>query len=263
MTTNDSVCLWVVVFTMSGREPEHQIAVPIIQQSWRRVTWLYWPIDPEAIARSLPAELEPDLIAGQAWIAVTPFEVRRFGVVGLPTVPRLSSFSETNVRTYVRHRNGSDGLWFFSLDVDSTLNVLGGRVIGLPYFRSTMSVDGDDTIRYRCRRLGRDGHHDITVRPGPPVTPDATIDRLTGRWRAYTTIGNHTFEIPVSHQPWPLQTAEIVALDESLISAAGLPTPTGAPLAHWSAGVDAIFGRVRTGWPYRGLRERPSRRSPT
>src|SRR4051812_28896942 len=137
---------------MSGREPEARIQRPVIRQSWRRVAFLHWETDPDAVARVLPDDLEPDLVDGRAWVAITAFEVQRFRFMGLPAIPRVSHFAETNVRTYVRHRNGDDGLWFLSLEVASRVNVVGGRLIGAPYFCSVLSIDGEETIRYRCRR---------------------------------------------------------------------------------------------------------------
>jgi uncharacterized protein YqjF (DUF2071 family) len=234
------------MLVMSGREPEERVQSPLVEQAWRRLTFLHWPTDVDAVARLLPDDLEPDLVDGNAWVAITPFEVRRFRPLGRKSISVLPPFSETNVRTYVRHRNGKDGIRFLSLDVDSTLNVIGGRLIGTPYFRSTMSVTGDGTIRYRCRRLASGASHDITVRPGVPIEPDRTIDQLTGRWRAFTSVADHTLELPVEHPPWLLRTAEVISLDETLIAAIGLPTPATPPIAHYSHGVDARLGPPRS-----------------
>jgi uncharacterized protein YqjF (DUF2071 family) len=46
------------------------------------------------------------------------------------------------------------------------------------------------------------------------------------------------------HEPWPLHHARVIAVDDHLVAAAGLPPPRGEPLAHYSPGVD-----VRIGWP--------------
>jgi uncharacterized protein len=235
---------------MSGRLPEENVLAPIVRQDWRSLAFMHWPVDPEALVRLLPDDLEPDLVDGRAWIGLTPFRVQRARVGGLPIAFPRSAFSETNLRTYVRHRNGNDGLWFLSLDVDSTANVAGGRLIGAPYFRSRMSVtatsvDGAEAIRYRCRRLGSDVGHDVTVIPGESIEPDAWLDQLTGRWRAYTVVAGRTLEVPVSHEPWPLRDATIAAIEESVVAASGLPAPTSDLVAHCSDGVDARLGRPR------------------
>ena len=60
--------------------------------------------------------------------------------VFLPSLPGLSNFHELNVRTYV-HLNGVPGVWFFSLDTNSMLAVLGARVaFHLPYFGARMRL---------------------------------------------------------------------------------------------------------------------------
>jgi hypothetical protein len=104
-----------------------------------------------AIARLAPDGLTPDLVDGTAWVSVTPFAVERFRVLAAPPLPGLSSFPETNVRTYVRTDDGRDGLWFFSIDVARASNTLGGRMPDVPYFPAAMSVCGTETARYRSR----------------------------------------------------------------------------------------------------------------
>jgi uncharacterized protein YqjF (DUF2071 family) len=227
---------------MAGREPEERV-VPIVRQSWRRLSFLHWRVDADLIARRLPAGLKPELIDGSAWVAITPFAVDRCTMAGVP----MGAFRETNLRTYVRHRDGRDGLWFLSIDVSSAANAAGGRAIGVPYFLSRMSVQDGDQVRYRCtRRTGPSAGHDITVVPGPSIEPDETIDRLTGRWRAFTALAGRVIEVAVSHEPWPLQSATVTGCDETLFQAAGLPPPEGEPVAHFSAGVDARLGPGRS-----------------
>ena len=74
----------------------------------------------------------------------------------------MSTFPETNLRTYVRGPDGRDGIWFFSLEADSLPLVLGARTLyGVPYRWADMSVERTgDVIRYRSRR-----------RLGPPAEP--------------------------------------------------------------------------------------------
>ena len=71
-----------------------------------------------------------------------------------PSIPGVSAFPETNVRTYV-HRHGCDpGVWFLSLDAASSLGVqIGRQKWGLPYHRSAMTVRRRKlNMRYTCER---------------------------------------------------------------------------------------------------------------
>lgn len=236
---------------MAGNRPEERVAWPLFRQDWRQTTFLHWRYGRDDLRPLLPAALEPDIVDGSAWVSITPFRVERFRLLAAPAVPGLSSFPETNVRTYVRTRHGRDGLWFLSLDVGSTGNAVAGRIAGAPYFRSAMSVRSSDTVRYRSRRLvGPRAEHDIVVRPGPPVPPGDEVARLlAGRWRAFSCMGSRLIEAPVEHEPWPLRSARVERLEETLIAAAGLPPPRSEPLVHFAEAVDARFGspaRVET-----------------
>jgi uncharacterized protein YqjF (DUF2071 family) len=236
---------------MAGHHPEGTVPWPLVQQSWRRVAFLHWPVEPDAVARLLPPGLIPDVVAGSAWLGVVAFEIHRFRILGLPPLPGLRSFPETNLRTYVRDHNGRDGVWFLSLDVASTLNAIGGRLIGARYHRSTMSVAAEgSTVRYRCRRLTGRAGHDIAVRPEPgDLTGDALATSLAGRWRAFTSVAHRLVEVRVEHQPWPLRPASLVDLHETLrlAAAAALVTQNAPSLVFYADGVDARLGPVGPG----------------
>lgn len=236
---------------MAGPLPEQRVPWPAVAQSWRHVSFLHWPLPAEVVAAHLPAGLEPDLWESQAWVSITPFLVERFRLPPLPPLPRLSRFPETNLRTYVRGPDGVDGLWFFSLEADSAVTVVGAWAgTGVPYRWSAMDVEAGETITYTARRRPphRPHGHRIMVRPRGPLLPGemSELDHfLTGRWRAYTTVAGVLAVIPVDHQPWPLQEAELLDLEEDLFTAAGLPAPTRPPLVSYAPGVDARLGPVR------------------
>jgi uncharacterized protein YqjF (DUF2071 family) len=45
---------------------------------------------------------------------------------------------------------------------------------------------------------------------------------------------------PVSHEAWPLRTARLVSLAQTLTTAAGLPEPAGEPSVRYSDGVTDV-----------------------
>src|SRR4051812_42566876 len=118
---------------MAGNRPEEQVAAPVVTQSWRDVAFLHWRVDPETVARLLPAPLEVDLVDGSAWVGLTPFRVERMRAFGAVPVSMRSTFPETNLRTYVRAPDGGDGIYFLSIDVPTVANVTGGRIAGVAY----------------------------------------------------------------------------------------------------------------------------------
>src|SRR5215216_3123991 len=142
---------------MSGADPEEVVRAPMVLQRWRHVAFLHWRYEPSVVRAVLPRGVEVDTFDGSAWVSITPFRVEGFRPVVLPPLPVLSDYPETNVRTYGRGPDGTDGLWFLSLDVDSLVSVGAARVLlGLPYEWSTMSVtqQGLRTSYVSRRRYG-------------------------------------------------------------------------------------------------------------
>ena len=215
------------------------------------MSFLHWPYDPSELRRLVPKELELDLWDDAAWVGLTPFKVVGFRLPGTPPIPGLSSFPETNLRTYVKGPDGRDGLFFLSLEVDSVATAIGARLgFGVPYFWSDMEIqEAGSTVTYRSKRR-RTGEteppmHHIVVRPGHVLTETELTDRdhwLTGRWRAWTRVAGRTASVAVRHEPWPLWSAEVEELHETVLAAAGLASPAQPPVVHFSPGVDAHLG---------------------
>jgi uncharacterized protein YqjF (DUF2071 family) len=235
---------------MAGANPEEHVVWPLIYQRWRRFTFLHWAYDPADVQRLLPSGLDVHTHHGVAWVGITPFLLCDFRPPGFPAIPGLSTFPETNVRTYVVDRNGLDGLWFPSLDASGLATVLGARAcLWVPYHWAAMTVEANSTVTYRSRRRHPPAaRHHIVVEPGSPLAAEELGERdhfLTGRWRAFTKVAGCLVNVPVKHQAWPLWSVQIHQLDQDLLTAAGLPTPEGQPVAHYSPGVDVHFGPPR------------------
>ena len=231
--------------TMSGQEPEEEVLAPASRQRWEAMTFLHWRYGVEELQALLPAGLTVDTNDGTGWVSITPFLMKDFRLGPLPPVPGASDFPETNVRTYVRGPDGRDGLWFFSLEADSIATVLGASsVYGVPYQFADMAVAQGEVVRYRSRRPDSPGiGHDITIRPeGPSPAPSELDHWLTGRWRAYSLVAGRLATVPVQHQPWPLWDASVVNLEQTLLTAAGLPDPRDDPRVQYSPGVDVRLG---------------------
>jgi hypothetical protein len=215
-----------------------------MSQTWRRLTFLHWPYDPEVVRPLLPQDLTLDTFDNAAWIGLVPFEIHNLR--GVPHFP------ETNVRTYVIGPDGSRAVWFFSLDADRLAAVLGARVgYHLPYFWAKMQVTSEKgAIHYRSRR--RPPHStsvrsDIVVRPGGRFAGEELSDLdhfLTARYRLYAVNHGRLSWAQIEHEPWPLARATVIALDQSLIDAAGLRAPEGAPLVHYAAEISVKIGHA-------------------
>lgn len=222
---------------------------PTFVQNWRRLTFLHWPVAPEAVAGMLPPGTRPDTLDGLTYVGLVPFLMHRVGLGPGPGLPYLGTFCETNVRLYSVDAEGRRGVVFRSLDAARLAPVLVGRAgVGLPYIWSSMRMRRDGSvITYECRRRGRAGrgaHSTARVRPGAPVTDPSPLEHfLTARWGLHVSWRGRTVHLPNEHAPWPLHRAELLDLDDTLIQAAGLPQPPGPPVSVlYSPGVAVRFG---------------------
>ncbi len=223
---------------------------PVMLHRWERLTFLHWAFDPDVVQRLLPGGLEAEVIDGAAWAGLVPFFMR-VATPGGARVPWASEFCETNVRTYVRDRDGRSGIWFLSLDAARLGAVVTARTTyRLPYFWSRMRIGQQGReITYRCRRRwpGPRGAASVArVVIGDRFSPADLGERdhfLTARWILFSHSGTRLRFARAAHPPWPLHRATVTGLDDGLIQAAGLPPPQGDPLVHYSPGVDVRIGR--------------------
>jgi uncharacterized protein YqjF (DUF2071 family) len=222
--------------------PPHRIPFAVMRQTWRDLTFLHWPCDPVLVRPLVPRPLELDLHDGAAWIGLVPFSITGLTLPHAPAVPWLSRFHETNVRTYVADEAGRRGVWFFSLDAARLAAVLGARAAyALPYYWARMRVDtGPRSVRYTSRRIaGPAAAAEIEIEPGDPIPEPTPFEVfLTARFRLFARRGHRILRADIEHPPWPLHRATVISLCESLIAAAGLPDPSGPPLAHFAPRID-------------------------
>jgi uncharacterized protein YqjF (DUF2071 family) len=220
---------------------------------WDELTFLHWRFKPEDVQRRLPKGLTVETFDGSAWVGLVPFFIR-VGLSGIPSVPWVSRFAETNVRTYVRSADGASGIWFFSLDAARLGAVVTARTTyRLPYFWSRMEVDHrGSTISYDCRRRWpgpRGAASRAVIEIGERFEPNELTELdhfLTARWALFSAPRTGLRHARAFHDPWPLHRGRVTELHDELVAAAALPEPTAEPIVHYSQSVT-----VRIGWPSR------------
>ncbi|WP_319428651.1 YqjF family protein [Mycobacterium sp. RTGN5] len=216
-------------------------------QSWRDLTFVHWPVRPDDVAPLYPPGTRPDVFDGVTYVGLVPFRMGYTKVGAAPALPYFGAFAETNVRLYSIDDAGRHGVLFRSLESARLAVVPAIRLtLGVPYTWARMQVTrSPGVISYdSVRRWPQRGLRSrVTVRLGETVEPTALETWLTSRWGAHTRKAGRTWWVPNEHDPWPLQAASLLHLDDELVAAGGVRT-AGEPLrALYSPGVRTRFGR--------------------
>jgi uncharacterized protein YqjF (DUF2071 family) len=214
----------------------------VMTQAWHDLLFAHWRIEDVFLRELIPRTLQIDTFGGQAWIGVVPFRMSDVRLRFTPAIPGVSAFPELNVRTYVT-AEGKPGVWFFSLDAAKAIAVATARLtFHLPYFRARMSCNEcGGWIQYDSKRT-HSGAPPAALRgryrPNGRTFEAArgTLDHfLTERYCLYAATGKgRVLRGEIHHPPWQLQAAESEFENNTMIEAAGLPTPEGKPLLHFA-----------------------------
>lgn len=215
----------------------------MLGQTLEDVLLAHWRVSPEDLRPHVPRELEIDVHDGAAWLGIVAFRAAAVRTRGMLPLPRLSSYLELNVRTYVRGPDDRPGVWFSSLDASSRLAVEAARrIYRLPYFTARITLDRVDAWRdYECARNGERGKvFSGRYRPAGEVfhaAPGSLEWFLAERYCLYVPGPRGALRrAEVHHDPWPLQPAEA---EIELTSIAPLEL-RGEPLCHFARRQDLL-----------------------
>lgn len=230
----------------------------LMSQDWRDVGFVHWAVDPAVVAPMLPPGVHPDTLDGRTYVGLVPFTMVDAGLGRGPAIPWLGTFLETNVRVYSVDAQGRRGVVFLSLDCDRLVVTAAARLgFSTPYRWARMRHD------HRPDGTGVRHSWASTVRwptpPGPPTstrielvvgerrTPTPLDVFLTARWALHTTVAGQGLYVRNAHDPWPVHDAELVCLDDGLLSAVGFPGLAEQPPDHvaFSPGVHTRFAFPR------------------
>ena len=220
----------------------------VMTQTWHDLLFAHWPVDSTVLREKIPVGCELDEFAGQAWVAVVPFQMTNVAPRGVPALPWISAFPELNVRTYVRV-GGVPGVYFFSLDAANPVAVGVARTaVHLPYYSAAMTIEHEgEWILYESRRTSSSapsaefsGRYRPTSDPHPPDR--GTLEYfLTERYCLFTVDSSgRTSRLDIHHPPWPLQTAEATITLNTMAEAAGVRLPGTSPLLHFAKRQDMV-----------------------
>jgi uncharacterized protein YqjF (DUF2071 family) len=220
----------------------------VLDQCWRDLTLVIWPVQPDSVVHMFPPGTRPDVFAdGLTYVALVPFLASSSRLGGLFAIPYVSAFPESNIRLHSIDNAGRHGLLFRSLET-ARLAVVPLTRIGLdiPYAWAKLKMvrSGDEVTYHSVRRWPRRGLRSrLTLRVGEVVEPTPLELWLTARWGAHTCKAGRTWWVPVAHKPWLLRAAQIVELDDDLLDASEVRLAGERLRALFSPGVRTRFGR--------------------
>ncbi len=219
-------------------------------QRWRDLLFVHYDIPVEVVRALVPPSLDLDLWNGRAYVGVVPFAMRNIAPARFPSALGLN-FLETNVRTYVHHRDHGPGVYFFSLDASSTLAVRVARAVWkLPYYRASMRcVNEGGVFAYSSRRSASPAMLDARWRVGESIgtaVPGTIEHFLLERYLLYVERDATLLVGQVNHTPYPAHRAELLGFEETLLHAAGITQrPEQPAFVHASPGVDVEVFALR------------------
>jgi uncharacterized protein len=229
----------------------------VMHQNWGKLLFMHWRVRANTLRPLIPRDLEIDMFGGWAWIAITPFTMWDVRVLPpfAPAIPGLDAMHELNVRTYV-HRDGVPGVWFFSLDTNSSAAALGARTFfHLPYYTAEIEMEQrGEQIHYK---LSRDEDPQADFNAVWSIGSELGISQpgtreffLTERYVLYTEAQGQLYRARIFHQPWNLRQAYLGDYRTNILTANRLPSPKQQPIVHYADEVNVdiwSLERIRNG----------------
>jgi uncharacterized protein len=217
--------------------PENR--TPIMHQKWRDLLFLHWSYDPVKLQKILPEGLFVDSYENRGFIGITPFFMFDVRPKFLPSVKAVSEFSEVNVRTYVYDKDGTPGIFFFSLDANQPIAVELAKFLYLPYYHAEIDSrkeEDTDTIFFKIKRddVPADMQSEFIYKMlGEEFFAESgTLEFfLTERYILFShdKETDQLYRGRVYHMPYPLRMSTVLKYDTNLLTLNGFSITAVSP----------------------------------
>lgn len=204
---------------------------------WHDLLFIHWRVPPRQIESFIPAGLTLDTRDGDAWIGIVAFWMSGIRPWWFFPLPMISTFPETNLRTYVTCQ-GKPGVYFFSLDAACWIATKVARwKWGLPYHWAKMQVrEEHGRLTYESRRyFGEPARIRITAKvalaetgglvesPGFVSTPGSLEEFLCERYYMFIPDRDGVIRCgEVIHEPYRLHPVQLERIQQELTKGYGI-----------------------------------------
>ncbi|MCI0681364.1 MAG: DUF2071 domain-containing protein [Gemmataceae bacterium] len=186
---------------------------------WHHLVMLNYEVDPDLVARFVPAGTEIDFFCGKTYLSVVGFRFLNTRLLGVP-VPCHRDFDEVNLRCYVKrtaHGETRRGVTFIRELVPKRMVALvANRVYNENYIhlpmRSRIDLPHNGSIGRAAYEWRDGGRWDrlsadfagVPLQPAPGSEPEFITEHYWGYTRQRD---GGTLEYQVEHPPWRVWTA--------------------------------------------------------
>jgi len=193
---------------------------------WRYLAMLNYEVEPQLLARLVPAGTELDSWNGKTFVSLVGFRFLKTRVFGI-AFPFHCNFDEVNLRFYVRRRVGSEirrGVVFVREIVPRRAIAIvarafyGERYLALPMSHRIQSTDASLTVEYGWKVSGRLNTIRLATRGDGALFADGSAEQfITEHYWGYAAARDEgCVEYQVRHPQWKVWGAGDVSFDGNM-----------------------------------------------
>ena len=191
--------------------------------------------------------LSLDLFEGSAWVSITPFEMSRVALRGIPEPARVR-VPGTQCAHLCNGRRPTRDLVFLSRRSSAIAVIASRAAYRLPYHRASMAIaDAGSSIDFRSiRRSSRlvvaQLHVKYAKGTGAAPAVAGSLDAfLVERYCLYAVDSRQrVYRGEIHHRSWLLHNAEADIHTNSYAAINGIQLPPLLPLCHYSEMIDVV-----------------------
>jgi uncharacterized protein len=200
--------------------PKDPTARALLSQRWSDNTFLHWRTPVESVRAQVPRPLQLDTYGGESWLSLVALRVRQVRPGRLPGFLG-ASYSQVNLRTYVSH-SGVQGVFFLGIHFSSALVAAGASLgFGIPARRARLRfahMQSELSLQVDSPRDGSGGlFARLSIGDEAHNASEGQLDHwLHERYSFFSLRGRNLLRTDVTHAPWSLRPAQVLAIEGAL-----------------------------------------------